>query len=334
MKKFWLFFVVAVLAGFSADAAPVAKTAAPPAPAAPAAFMPSVTNVIGAPHNWGWDFQPDVTPLSHHMHVFNTYITYIIAIITLVVLSLITYIIIRFHHKRNPVPSKTAHNTLLEIIWTTIPIIVVIAIVIPSIKLLYYADRTEKADMTLKVVGYQWYWSYELPDQKVKEFESRVIPEDKLLPGQRRLMEVDDPLVLPVGKTVRVLVTADPLGVIHSWGVPGLSFKRDAMPGRINEGWIRIEQPGIYYGECYQLCGVDHAFMPIKIIGVTPEEFDRWVVSKQGTPGYASNELTVSTSTPGKNAGDADATTSPKAEPNLKNDEPPATAAPVKEGKK
>ena len=225
MKKFFAIFLLILAFTLNAQAA-AAKAAVASAPAAtasqaaPPAFTPSVTNIIGEPHAWGYNYQPRTTELSKRMYAFNTYLNYIIAVITIIVLSLVIFIAFRFHNKRNPVPSKTAHNTLLEIIWTTIPIIVVIAIVIPSIKLLYYVDRTEKADLTLKVVGYQWYWSYELPDQKVKEFESRIIPEDKLTPEQKvhRLMEVDDPLILPVGKTVRVLVTADPAGVIHSWG--------------------------------------------------------------------------------------------------------------------
>ncbi len=285
MKKFLAVFIIVICCGFSANALENKESSAPAA--APKAiddpsFSSSVTNIIGAPHEWGWNYQPRVTELAQKMYEFNTYLNYIISGIVLVVLALIFYIVVRFRASKNPVPSKTTHNTLLEIIWTVIPIIVVIAIVVPSIRLLYYVDRTEHADMTLKVVGYQWYWSYELPDQGVKEFESRLIPEDKLTKGQLRLMEVDEPLLLPVGKTVRVLVTADPLGVIHAWGIAGLAFKRDAVPGRINEGWLKIEKPGIYYGECYQLCGVDHAFMPIKIIGVSQEEFDQWVASKGG----------------------------------------------------
>lgn len=331
MKKFLALLVVFIAlstGAFAASApaepanssAPAAASAAPKAIDEPG-FVTSVTNVIGAPHLWGYNFQPRVNELSHRMYNFNTYLNYIISGIVIIVLSLVVYIGFRFHHKRNPVPSKTTHNTLLEIIWTVIPIIIVIAIVIPSIRLLYYVDRTEKADLTVKIVGYQWYWGYELPDQGIAEFESRVIPEDKLKAGERRLLEVDEPLVLPVGKTIRILVTSDPLGVIHAWGVPALAFKRDSVPGRINEGWLRIEEPGVYYGNCYELCGVDHAFMPIKVIGVSEEEFNRWVVSKGGKPAEDKNQLVVPTSTPGKNEADPAATTKPEALKNAANPE-------------
>lgn len=290
MKKIlslFLFIAILAFAGVAHAKPAAADAAAPAAAAAPIKFTPSVTNVIGEPHEWGTNMQEGYNSFESKMRGFHIYMLWIIIPITIFVLLLIAYIVIRFNAKANPTPSKTTHNTMLEIIWTVIPILIVVAITIPSIKLLYYADRTEKADMTLKVVGYQWYWSYELPDQKVAEFESHVIPEEKLQQGQRRLFDVDEPLVLPVGKTVRVLVTADPLGVIHSWGVPGLAFKRDAIPGRINEGWFKIEKPGIYYGECYQLCGVDHAFMPIKIIAVSNDEFKQWVTSKGGQPAGA-----------------------------------------------
>ena len=323
MKKFLAVFALFVVFAVGAHAAPQTENHTPvtaQTAAEPRKFTPSVTEVVGAPHEWGYNFQDRTTEMSRKVYAFSNYINIIVAGITLVVLSLVVYIAVRFRAKANPVPSKTTHNTLLEIIWTVIPIIIVIAIVIPSIRLLYYVDRTEKADMTVKIVGYQWYWSYELPDQKVAEFESRMIPEDKAEP-KRKLMDVDEPLVLPVGKTVRLLVTADPLGVIHSWGVAGLSFKRDAVPGRISEGWLKLEEPGIYYGQCYELCGVDHAFMPIKVIGVTPEEFDAWVVSKGGTPGYTEGQLTVSDSQPGKHEADANATTKPEALENAPNAE-------------
>lgn len=288
MKKFLLFFVAILAVATGAYA-----------------------GEVGLPHNWGWDFQKQTTQLGDRIYDFHIFINIVIAIITLVVLGLIGYIIFRFSAKRNPVPSKTTHNTLLEVIWTVIPILVVVMIIIPSMKLLYYVDRTDKADITLKVTGYQWYWGYELPDQKVAEFESRLIPTDKLPEGGLKLLEVDEPLVLPVGKTVRVLVTADPLGVIHAWGLNSLAFKRDAMPGRVNEGWIRIEKPGVYYGQCYELCGVDHAYMPIKVIGVTEEEFNKWVVSKGGSvPNAEAIDATEATPSKGK----ADAATIPAPE--------------------
>ena len=237
---------------------------------------------VAAPHDGGWFFQDGQNELESRVISFHNYVFKIIAVITALVLGLIGYICIKFNRKANPVPSKTTHNTLLEVVWTVVPILIVVAIMIPSLRLLYYVDKTDHADLTLKVTGYQWYWGYEYPDLKVAEFESRLIPTDQLKPGQKKLLEVDEPLYVPVGKTVKVLLTGDAAGVIHAWGIPSLAFKRDTMPGRINEGWIKIEKEGTYYGECYELCGVDHAFMPIKIMAVSEDKFNAWVVSKGG----------------------------------------------------
>lgn len=232
---------------------------------------------------WGWFFQPDSSELGQRMVDFHNYVFAIITVITIVVIGLMAYIIVKFSAKRGHKPSKTTHNTLLEVVWTVIPIIIVVAIIVPSMKLLYYVDTVEDADLTVKVVGYQWYWGYELPDYGVEEFESRIIPEKDLKEGQLRLLEVDEPLYLPVGKTVKVLVTGDPNGVIHAWGIPSLKFKRDTVPGRTNEGWIKIEEEGTYYGQCYELCGPEHAYMPIMIKAVSEAEFNDWITKKGGT---------------------------------------------------
>jgi cytochrome c oxidase subunit 2 len=242
----------------------------------------STAHAVGAPTPWGWDLQLAHGEFGDRLRGFHTYLMYIITAITVFVLGVIFYIVVKFNRKRNPKPADFTHNTLLEIIWTVVPIIIVIAIMVPSLKLLYFVDKTEKADLTVKVTGYQWYWGYEYPDYGVTEFESRMIPTNKLKAGELRLFEVDEPLVVPVGKTVRVLLTGDPNGVIHAWGVPALGFKRDTIPGRMNEGWFRIEKPGVYYGACYELCGPDHSQMPVKVIGVTEEEFAAWVASKGG----------------------------------------------------
>lgn len=298
MKKLFVMFVVAFAVGFVAPAfaedaeKAVDKTAhveqAAVATAQELAGSAEVTKHIAAPHAWGWFFQDDSSELGAKMVDFHNYVFAIITVITIVVIGLMAYIIIKFRARPGRQPSKTTHNTLLEVIWTTIPILIVVAIIIPSVKLLYYVDKTEEADLTLKVTGYQWYWGYELPDYGVAEFESRIIPEKDLKKGDLRLLEVDEPLVLPVGKTVRVLVTGDPNGVIHAWGIASLKFKRDTIPGRVNEGWIKIDEPGIYYGQCYELCGPEHAFMPIKIVAVKEAEFNEWVLSKGGkVPGPA-----------------------------------------------
>ena len=240
------------------------------------------TSVIGLPHNWGYDFQLADGELQNTFRQFHNELLVIITLITLFVLGLIAYICIKFRASKNKKPSTVTHNTKLEIIWTVLPIIIVVGIMVKSLNVLYYVDKAEKADLTIKVTGYQWYWGYELPDYGVSEFESRLIQNKDLKEGQPRLLEVDEALVLPVGKTVRLLLTGDPNGVIHAWGVPALGFKRDTIPGRVNEGWIKIKDPGIYYGECYELCGPDHSQMPIKVIAVSDAEFQAWVEKKGG----------------------------------------------------
>lgn len=247
--------------------------------------------VTGLPHNWGYDFQLADGELQNTFRQFHHELLIIITLITLFVLGLITYICIRFNAKRNPHPSNITHNTRLEIIWTVLPIIIVVGIMVKSLNVLYYVDKSEKADMTVKITGYQWYWGYEYPDHGVAEYESRIVATKDLKPGQPRLLEVDEPLVVPVGKTIRLLLTADPNGVIHAWGVPALGFKRDTIPGRVNEGWIKVQDAGVYYGECYELCGPDHSQMPIKVVALPEAEFNAWVVSKGGKiPGAAIDE--------------------------------------------
>ena len=247
------------------------------------AFSANAAELINAqPHNWGYDFQLADGELQNTFRQFHHELLIIISLTTLFVLGLIAYICIRFNAKRNPKPSNVTHNTKLEIIWTVLPIIIVVGIMVKSLNVLYYVDKTEKADLTIKITGYQWYWGYELPDYGIAEFESRIIPTKDLKEGQPRLLEVDEPLVVPVGKTVRLLLTADPNGVIHAWGVPAFGFKRDTIPGRVNEGWIKVKDPGVYYGECYELCGPDHSQMPIKVIAVSDADFQKWVESKGG----------------------------------------------------
>jgi cytochrome c oxidase subunit 2 len=239
---------------------------------------------IGLPKDWAYGFQPKIgSDIYTRMQDFHSFVFAIACVVVVVVVGIMAYIGLRFNAKRNPNPSKTTHNTLLEIIWTTIPLLVVVVIMVPSVRLLYYVDKTEKADLTLKVVGYQWYWGYEYPEYNIKPFESRIVPKDKLEDKSKFMLEVDEPVILPVGKTVRVLLTGDPNGVIHAWGVPALGFKRDTNPGHIAEGWIKIEKEGVYYGECYELCGPDHSLMPIKVVGVSQAEFEKWVISKGGS---------------------------------------------------
>lgn len=239
----------------------------------------SPTFANGIPQPWQLGFQEAASPVKERIDTFHNQLLIIITAITVFVTLLLAYTCIRFRKKANPIPSKTTHNTMIEIIWTAIPVLILIVIAIPSIRLLYYMDHTEKPDMTLKVIGYQWYWGYVYPDHGDIAFDSYMIKDADLKPGQIRLLDVDNEVVLPVGKNVRVIVTAN--DVIHSWAVPALGVKKDAVPGRLNETWLNITKPGIYYGQCSELCGTGHGFMPIKIRGVEQAEFDAWVASKK-----------------------------------------------------
>lgn len=235
--------------------------------------------VLGAPKPWQLGFQPPATPVKESVEHLHDILLVVITCIASFVLIVLAYICLRYRRSANPNPSKTCHNTLIEIIWTAIPILIIAAIAVPSARLLYFMDRTEKADMTLKVVGHQWYWSYEYPDHGNIAFDSNIVDDKDLKPGQIRLLETDNRVVLPAGKTIRVLVTA--ADVIHSWAVPAFGVKTDAVPGRVNETWIKINQPGLYYGQCSELCGIRHGFMPIAIEAVSEEDFSKWVESKK-----------------------------------------------------
>ncbi len=200
----------------------------------------------------------------------------IITLISLFVLGLLAYIVIKFNSKANPVPSATTHNTLLEVLWTVVPVLILVGIAIPSFRLLYFEDTIPKADLTIKAIGRQWYWSYEYPDNGNFAFDSQVLNDaDAKAKGEPRLLGTDNHVILPVGKTIRVLTTG--ADVIHSWALPAFGVKIDAEPGRINQTWFKAEKEGIYYGECSELCGARHAYMPIEVEIVSQEKFDAWV---------------------------------------------------------
>jgi cytochrome c oxidase subunit II len=196
------------------------------------------------------------------------------------------WILVRFRKGRNPTPTRTTHNTLLEVVWTGLPILILIGIAVPSLRLLYYEATIPEAAMTLKVTGHQWYWSYEYPDQGGINFDAIMVDEADLQDGQPRLLTTDNAIVLPVGEIVRVQVTST--DVIHSWAMPVAGVKTDAIPGRLNELWIELDEPGMYYGQCSELCGVLHGFMPIMIQAVTPAEFETWVGQQQAAMGITS----------------------------------------------
>ena len=242
------------------------------------AGMPAAANepYQGKPEPWQLWLQPAYSPVKQRIEWLNDYLHVIAAVICVIVLALMIYVCARFSAKNNPVPSKTSHNTLVEIIWTVLPVIVLVTIAIPSLRLIYFVDTTPaKYDMTLKVVGHQWYWSYEYPDQGNIKFDSNIVEDKDLKPGQLRLLEADNHVVVPVNATVRVLVTAT--DVLHSWAMPAFGVKKDAVPGRLNETWFKALKTGTYYGQCSELCGIRHAFMPIVIDVVTQQEFAAWV---------------------------------------------------------
>ena len=220
--------------------------------------------------------QPAASPVMEHITSFHNLLLVIISTIVFIVFCLLVYIMVRFHHKRNPIPSKTSHHTLLEVVWTTIPVIILLIIIVPSLKLLYFMDKAKDAEMTVKVTGHQWYWSYVYPDHDNISFDSLMLKDNELKPGQFRLLEVDNRLVIPVDTTVRVLLTSE--DVLHSWAIPSMGVKTDTVPGRLNETWLRATREGVFYGQCSELCGREHGFMPIALEVVSKERFAEWVV--------------------------------------------------------
>ncbi|MCA0370005.1 MAG: cytochrome c oxidase subunit II [Proteobacteria bacterium] len=240
------------------------------------------------PRPWQMHFQEAVTPVMEEIVRFHDILLVLIVLIGLFVFALLGYTLVRFRAERNPVPTKTSHNTPLEIVWTAIPVLILLAICWPSMHLLYFMDRAVHPDMTLKINGRQWYWHYAYEGHDL-EFDSVMIPEKDLQPGQHRLLEVDHPVVIPVDTTVRLLFTAD--DVLHSWAVPAFGVKQDTVPGRIAESWVRVTKEGTYYGQCSELCGTGHAFMPIKVQVVSKEAYATWLkeakqklASTEGTP--------------------------------------------------
>ena len=228
-----------------------------------------------APHNWQMGLQAAASPVATEVASLHHLVLWIITIITVFVAGLLGYVMWRYNAKRNPVPGRLSHHTGLEIAWTVIPVLILVVIAIPSFRLVYFEDRTHEADITIKVTGHQWYWEYTYPDNGGVNFSSYMVPVDQLKPGQLRLLDVDNQLVLPVGKNVRILTTS--ADVIHSFFVPSLGVQRYAIPGRTIETWVRIDKPGVYYGECNQICGNNHSFMPIAVNALPDAAFQAWV---------------------------------------------------------
>jgi len=241
----------------------------------------SCSCLASEPLPWQMTLQEPASPIMEYLHWFHNFLMVISVLIVLFVLSLLFYVCWRFNAKSNPIPATFSHNILIEVIWTVIPIIILVIIGIPSFKILTLNEKIPQTEMTIKVVGYQWYWHYIYPDHNNIEFDSYIIPDDKLKPGQRRLLEVDSRMIVPENTTIKFLITAG--DVVHSFGVPALGIKTDAVPGRINQTWTKIAKKGVYYGQCSELCGINHGFMPIAIEVVSKEEFQKWVAEKTKT---------------------------------------------------
>ncbi|WP_198377859.1 cytochrome c oxidase subunit II [Neoroseomonas rubea] len=233
--------------------------------------------VVGAPTPWGMGLQESGGPIKDAIADFNTLVFVIIVAITIFVLALLAWCVWRYRAEANPTPSTTSHNTMLEVAWTVVPVLILIVIAIPSFRLIYYQDRTPNADLTISVQGRQWYWNYTYPDHGNFNFDSYPLQEDQLPADRRHLfrLAVDNELVIPVGANIRVLTTGR--DVIHSFFVPALGVQRYTIPGRALETWMRADREGVYYGQCNQICGTNHWFMPIAVRAVSPQEFERWV---------------------------------------------------------
>lgn len=250
----------------------------------------ATTNTAFTRENWQFGFSESVTSVMDDVvHLHDKIILPIIVAISVFVLFLLIYSLIKFRSSKNPIPSKTSHNTLIEVLWTLIPCVILVVIAVPSFRLLYKQDIIPKSDVTLKVTGYQWYWGYEYPDEKIS-FEAHMVETKNLKPNQPRLLEADNYVVLPVNKVVKVLITAN--DVLHAWAMPSFGVNREAVPGRINETWFKAQKEGIYYGQCLELCGTKHAFMPIVVKIVSEKEYNEWLkVAKVKFAKYPENNI-------------------------------------------
>jgi len=235
---------------------------------------------VGAPVDRGVDLQPAATLLMRDIHEFHGFLLPIIVAISVLVLTLLLWVVVRYNRRANPTPRKFTHNMLVEVIWTVVPVLILVAIAWKSFPLLYEEERIPPAELTLKVTGNSWFWTLEYPDLGVNIAANLLPEEDARAQGRPYLLATTEPLLVPVDTNVRVLVTSN--DVIHSFAVPAFGFKEDAIMGRVNEGWFNVEQEGVFYGQCSELCGLNHAYMPIEIRAVSREEFDQWVVAQGG----------------------------------------------------
>ena len=328
-----------VVASSPAAAAPAAaKAATQPAAGAPAAkipeFYPTPTPGIGQPTD-KIALQPQFTDLGREAQWFhNVILMPIITVITIFVLLLLIWVVIRYNRRANPVPSRTSHNTAIEIVWTVAPVLILLFIAVPSIKLLAAQFSTPKPDLTVKVIGHQWYWSYQYPDNGDFEVVSNILTDaqDKAT-GQPRQLGVDARMVVPVNSVIKIITTSD--DVIHSFAVPAFWTKMDAVPGRLNETWFKVDRPGLYYGQCSELCGARHGYMPIAVEVVSRDQFAQWVKANGGTmPGAAkpaSSDATANSPVSNPTATTANPTPMAGA-PSTATENTTATATPASQG--
>ena len=281
--------------------------------------------LMGQPTPAGIGLQPAASPLKHAAHDFHNLILLpIITLICVFVLALLIWVVVRYNKRSNPVPAKWSHNTLIEVIWTIVPVLILMGISIFSFRLLFAYHDMPKPDYTVKATGYQWYWGYEYPDLGISEYISNILPEDEAKArGVPYRLAVNEPIVVPVGQNVRLLITAS--DVIHAVAVPAFAIKVDAVPGRMNETWFRAEKEGDYYGQCSELCGVDHAFMPIHVKVVSQEAFAAWVASKGGSMTKAADDAAAAAAAAAPAAAEAPA--APAADAAAPTDAAPAAPA-------
>ncbi|MFN3350690.1 cytochrome c oxidase subunit II [Pseudorhodoplanes sp.] len=273
--------------------------------AAAAALIPATAMAgLGQPSPWQVNFQQSASPIMDQISWFHNFLLVIITLITLFVLALLLIVIVKFNARANPVPSKTTHNTLIEVVWTVVPVIILVAIAIPSFRLLFDQLTIPPADVTIKATGKQWFWTYDYPDNGFG-FDSLMVQDKDLKPGQPRLLAVDNEVVVPVNKVIRVqVIGAD---VIHAFAVPSFGIKIDAVPGRLNETWFRATREGVYYGQCSELCGKDHAFMPITVRVVSDRDYAAWLDDAKKKFAYRPSPedgvAVAATETPGAQSG-------------------------------
>jgi len=250
---------------------------------------------MGAAHPWGLNLREPFSSIMVEMVSFHNGLIWLITIISLFVLALLVIIVVKFNAKSNPKPSKTTHNTFLEIAWTAIPVLILVIMAVPSLKLLYKTDVVPESYMTVKAIGHQWYWSYEYPDHGNFTYDAWMVQEKEDIEGEdrpyTRLLTTDTRVVVPVGKVIKVQITST--DVIHSWAVPSLGVKTDAIPGRLNELWFQANREGIFYGQCSELCGFQHGYMPIEVHAVSEEEFLAWVEEAKENYDMVGNNLNL-----------------------------------------